>query len=433
MATVSRFPKSRQIAVIPERVFDPINGWTLVVQRETLRQLQKSGCDPTIIPLQTRDDGIDIGVLSYIRATFDDIHAPASLSTRLRDPRLARAAAAHVERRRNVGKEDFYRRVLVAPDLKNGLIRLSQRFATALRYGSHVIPVLLADEHEVESRADVTDATGIFLPGSDSDYHPEHYSRTSTKIEDQHDPKRDRLVRTLVQKAYADDIPLFGICSGIQGLAVFGKHKYKLHQNLSSLRRSHHFHNDEHQKRENFHATHIETIDRFHLNRAGAQVKAKRYAAAHNVTFSKGTFIAGLLGNQGTDYTVAVNSSHRQAIDEDSVNPGQVSIEGVAPDGTIEALHDRSGRFFLGVQFHPEALFLKNVDQHPLERKLYRRLFWAFELAVEGWSWRDIIHPRAATGNWRNRGMARVYMTAPGSIQQTPEFVTGLRENVLIP
>jgi hypothetical protein len=110
-----------------------------------------------------------------------------------------------------------------------------------------------------------------------------------------------------------------------------------------------------------------------------------------------------------------------------------VSIDGVADDGTIEALHDRGGSYILGVQFHPEAIYMDGVTQHPLEKKLYRRLFMAFELALSGKTWREIILPRAGRGNWRNRGMARAYMVPPGSIPITPEFVTGLKENEVNP
>lgn len=43
-------------------------------------------------------------------------------------------------------------------------------------------------------------------------------------------------------------------------------------------------------------------------------------------------------------------SRHRQAIS----NAGDLSVAAMAPDGTIEAVHDPQRRFYAGVQWHPE-------------------------------------------------------------------------------
>ena len=67
-----------------------------------------------------------------------------------------------------------------------------------------------------------------------------------------------------------------------------------------------------------------------------------------------------------------MNSLHNQGIDR--VAPGLV-IEGVAPDGTVEAVRVATARAFaVGVQWHPEYDF--EIDA------VSRRIFEAFSEAV---------------------------------------------------
>ena len=78
-----------------------------------------------------------------------------------------------------------------------------------------------------------------------------------------------------------------------------------------------------------------------------------RYGPAHAVTLEPDGLLADLTtgGTEGAA-TFAVNSLHNQAIDRLG---HEVSIEALAPDGTIEAIRvgDRR-RFALAVQWHPE-------------------------------------------------------------------------------
>ena len=65
-----------------------------------------------------------------------------------------------------------------------------------------------------------------------------------------------------------------------------------------------------------------------------------------------------------------VNSYHHQSIAEAGRNLRAVAF---APDGVVEAVEDTTGRFILGVQWHPErgwkddrfakALFTAFIDQ----------------------------------------------------------------------
>ena len=81
----------------------------------------------------------------------------------------------------------------------------------------------------------------------------------------------------------------------------------------------------------------------------------------HDVAIRAGSRLASLTGRR----TMRVNSSHHQAVR----SPGRSTVSAEAPDGIIEAIEvDDAGPFCLGVQWHPEFL----IDEGD------RRLFSAF-------------------------------------------------------
>jgi putative glutamine amidotransferase len=95
-------------------------------------------------------------------------------------------------------------------------------------------------------------------------------------------------------------------------------------------------------------------------------VDSSKPPARHMVRLEEGSLLARLAGQ--TD--VEVNSYHHQSIE----NPGRnLRAVAFAPDGVVEAVEDTSGRFIVGVQWHPErgwredefakALFSSFIDQ----------------------------------------------------------------------
>jgi putative glutamine amidotransferase len=86
------------------------------------------------------------------------------------------------------------------------------------------------------------------------------------------------------------------------------------------------------------------------------------FADRHEVTLTPDGAFARLLGCQ----SIRVNSLHGQGI----LEPGKrVIVEGVAEDGTIEAIRiaDAPG-FALGVQWHAEY----DPQRNPINRKLFQ-------------------------------------------------------------
>jgi putative glutamine amidotransferase len=72
-----------------------------------------------------------------------------------------------------------------------------------------------------------------------------------------------------------------------------------------------------------------------------------RNEPGHDVTVTPGTLLAEIVGAE----RLAVNSAHHQAVDR--VADG-VTVNALASDGVIEGIEDRSRRFCIGVQWHPE-------------------------------------------------------------------------------
>jgi putative glutamine amidotransferase len=73
-----------------------------------------------------------------------------------------------------------------------------------------------------------------------------------------------------------------------------------------------------------------------------------RDQAGHAVRIVAGTLLHRIVGSRA----MQVNSSHHQAVRD----PGEATVDAVAPDGVIEGIEDRRRRFCLGVQWHPEFL-----------------------------------------------------------------------------
>jgi putative glutamine amidotransferase len=126
-------------------------------------------------------------------------------------------------------------------------------------------------------------------------------------------PERDRFELALAHRAIERDLPLLGVCRGMQLLNV--AYGGTLEQ-------------------------HLEGIDR-HRHTPGA-------FSDHDVVLEPGSLAARSVGCE----RCAVKSHHHQGVDE--LGEG-LSVTGRAePDGLVEAIEDPARRHVLGVLWHPE-------------------------------------------------------------------------------
>jgi putative glutamine amidotransferase len=188
-----------------------------------------------------------------------------------------------------------------------------------------VIPVLEAplDVTEILARVD-----GIFFTGSPSNVEPRHYAGEPSTTGTLHDPHRDATTLSLIPRAIALGVPVFGVCRGFQemNVAMGGT----LHQRVHEIAGF-----DDHREDKD------DPLD-------------VQYAPAHDVVLEPGGMLAKLAGTA----RVAVNSLHGQGVDR--LGP-QLAIEARAPDGLIEAFRVKdAAAFALAVQWHPEWQVMSN-------------------------------------------------------------------------
>jgi len=160
----------------------------------------------------------------------------------------------------------------------------------------------------------------VFAGGGDVD--PSHWGAEVHSATDS-DPVRDASELQLMRAALDADLPVLGICRGLQVMAVATGGS--LHQHLPDL------------------VGH----DR-HRAAAGTDPLAVDSSAfgRHDVVLTAGSAARALLGPRLT-----VNSFHHQAIDD----PGSFTVTGWCPDDRIiEIVEDPERSFALGVQWHPE-------------------------------------------------------------------------------
>ncbi|HEX6499468.1 MAG TPA: gamma-glutamyl-gamma-aminobutyrate hydrolase family protein [Micromonosporaceae bacterium] len=136
-------------------------------------------------------------------------------------------------------------------------------------------------------------------------------------------PDRDRSEMTLLRAAMDADLPVLGICRGMQLMAV--AHGGSLHQHLPDIV-GHHGHRP--------------------VGNGDAPGHARVFGE-HEVRLRAGSLAHAILGDRAT-----VNSYHHQAV----ADPGDLVPVGWDPDDDlIEVVEDASRTFAVGVQWHPEA------------------------------------------------------------------------------
>jgi putative glutamine amidotransferase len=229
--------------------------------------------------------------------------------------------------------------------------RIENRFATqmvgernlrAVAEVAGALPLMFAGSPDITDIGALLDAVdGVVLTGARANVHPTRFGTEPDPRHEPYDIHRDDLALALSEACVARGIPLFGICRGLQEMNVaFGG---SLHPEIRDL-----------PGRMNHRMPRLETGE-IHPD------PNVIFADRHEVSLVPDGAFARILGCE----TIRVNSLHGQGI----LEPGErVVVEGVAEDGTIEAIRiaDASG-FALGVQWHAEY----DPQRNPVNRALF--------------------------------------------------------------
>ena len=139
-------------------------------------------------------------------------------------------------------------------------------------------------------------------------------------------PQRDEAELFLAREAFHRQIPMLGICRGIQVMAA--ALDGKVYQDI-------------------------------YIQGKGAKLKHSqdmpREFASHTVSIEKGSLLYSIFGKD----ELAVNSFHHQAVSEAGPH---LRVSAMSSDGIIEAVESSEHKAILGVQWHPECFILGNDE-----------------------------------------------------------------------
>ena len=217
-------------------------------------------------------------------------------------------------------------------------------YASILEAGG--VPLLIPPYAGREALIETLRTVDAVLLSGGADIDPRYMSQTPDyNLLHTINPKRDEQELMLTLLAVDRQLPILGICRGIQTLAAaLGG---EVHQDIYAA------------------------LGDGLLNHDQSE---ERGVATHSVLFEQGTRLAAIFGSD----TLAVNTFHHQAV---SRVPQGFRISARATDGVIEGMEAVDRRSIIGVQWHPESFILKDNQRcmMPLfnwlvgEAALYRR------------------------------------------------------------
>ena len=218
---------------------------------------------------------------------------------------------------------------------KSYLDRWARNYYWAILWaGGH--PILLTPETALlPPDQQIAQLDGLLLTGG-GDVHPRYFNQPvdGAEPDDIHDA-RDELELPLIHAALAADLPILGVCRGIQVLNVAAGGRLLQH------------------------------VD-------GHRSPADR-AKYHEVDVVPGSLLANVLGLDGPFVT---NTYHHQAVTLDALAPGFVPAATPSKAPLLEAMVGERWRWVLAVQWHPERFY-------ELEA-VHRRMFSEFVEAASG-------------------------------------------------
>ena len=196
------------------------------------------------------------------------------------------------------------------------------------------VPVIIPPVSDTDAILNTLESLdGLILSGG-SDYDPGYaHEEQDPKLGDVNQ-ERDLPELLITQLAYNRQLPILGICRGIQTLAMaLGGH---VAQDISNIKNISPQAYDGHHSQE-----------------------AERSVATHGVTLETGSTLYQLYQSR----YIQVNSFHHQAVDQTG---DRFRVAARSDEGVIEAMESTEYKSIIGVQWHPECL----SDGEPIFRWL---------------------------------------------------------------
>ena len=193
-----------------------------------------------------------------------------------------------------------------------------ENYKVAIKDHGGTVCFLVSNEQSISEFIDGIDA--LLLPGG-GDIHPDNFNQEwHPKIKFVNE-ERDDLELSLFKEAYKRDIPVFGICRGIQIMSVAMG---------GSL---------------------FQDIDTVYPKPSLTHPKEHGVDSEHTIEIEPDSELEKIIGESVAD----VNSAHHQAVDD--IGEGFV-VTAYSSDGIVEAIENPSRTFMVGVQYHPERMLV---------------------------------------------------------------------------
>jgi len=186
--------------------------------------------------------------------------------------------------------------------------------------GTPILLPLVQEDFCIADFLRITD--GLLLSGG-VDVDPFLYGEEPRPGQGRIDVAKDHIEMALTSRAIETDLPILGICRGIQILNVTAGGT--LYQDISMSSNAVLKHRQE----------------------------APGWYATHDINVREGSCLLNILGQS----TLRVNSFHHQSVK--NAAPG-FAISAVARDGIVEGIESIHHRFIIGIQCHPELMWQNN-------------------------------------------------------------------------
>jgi putative glutamine amidotransferase len=190
--------------------------------------------------------------------------------------------------------------------------RVGERNLRAVAETAGALPLIFAGTPEITDIGALLDTVdGVLLTGGRANVHPRRFGQEADPRHEPYDEPRDALALQLIETCVTRGVPLFGICRGFQEMNV--AYGGSLHPEIRELpgRMNH-------------------RMPRLPNGEIHPDLEVI-YADRHDVRLTPDGVFAKLLGAE----TIRVNSLHGQGI---LAAGKRIVVEGIAEDGTIEAI-----------------------------------------------------------------------------------------------
>ena len=228
-----------------------------------------------------------------------------------------------------------------------------KRYVDSVMNFSKVIPILIPaciENKDLGTLLGMID--GVVLTGGRANIEPQHYGGAEFPIDEPVDPDRDKVVLNIIPECLKREMPIFGICRGIQeiNVAFGGTLFYRVHHESGK---------NDHRMPQNDDAA-LEDI----------------FKPKHEISLTENNLFRKFLKKD----SFTVNSLHGQGIDK--LGEG-LTVEAYSEDGLIEAISITEYKAFgVGIQWHAE--FHPEREENELNKILFKKFgesCMAFNLA----------------------------------------------------